>query len=83
MASVVEEIRTFMTENLGCDDDIDPEIDLLEAQVLDSFNIVEIAMFIQENFGIELDAEDITRENFARLSGMVSLVEKYKATEEA
>ena len=72
-----------MTENLGCDDDIDPEIDLLEAQVLDSFNIVEIAMFIQENFGIELDAEDITRENFARLSGMVSLVEKYKATEEA
>lgn len=72
-----------MTENLGCDDDIDPEIDLLEAQVLDSFNIVEIAMFIQENFGIELDAEDITRENFARLSGMVSLIEKYKATEEA
>ncbi len=83
MAGDLDEIRAFMTESLGCDSDIDPEIDLLETQVLDSFNIVEVAMFIQENFRIELDAEDITRENFARLSGMVALIEKYRAKEEA
>ena len=53
---------------LGADDD------LLESGVLDSFNIVSLAMFAQERFEVEFDGEDLVRDNLARLSSLVALI---------
>lgn len=53
---------------LGADDD------LLESGVLDSFNIVSLAMFAQERFEVEFEGEDLVRDNLARLSSLVALI---------
>jgi acyl carrier protein len=58
---------------------IDPDVDLLDANILDSFSIVQLAVFIQEEFGVELEPEDFARDNLATLSGMLALIDKRKA----
>lgn len=60
--------ETGFTGPLGADDD------LLESGVLDSFNIVSLAMFAQERFEVEFDGEDLVRDNLARLSSLVALI---------
>ena len=79
MTSELDAICNFLKDDLGYEGEINPEIDLLEKGILDSFNIVEVALFIQQHFGIELQNEDITRENFSKLSDMVSLIDRRKA----
>lgn len=78
MTSELDAICNFLRDDLGYEGEISPEIDLLEKGILDSFNIVEVALFIQQHFDIELQGEDITRENFATLSDMVSLIDTRK-----
>ncbi len=76
MASELEILSDFIRNELGFRGELDPEADLLERQVLDSFSIVQMAMFIQDQFGIELEAEDLVRANMARLSGMTALIHR-------
>jgi acyl carrier protein len=53
--------------------------DVLQTGVLDSFNIVALALFAQERFGVELEGEDLIRDNLARLSALAALIEKRRA----
>jgi acyl carrier protein len=58
---------------------IDPDDDLLESGILDSFNIVSLAMFAQEHFGVEFESDDLARHNLARLSSLVALIQARRA----
>ncbi len=68
---LIEYIReeTGFVGTLGVDDD------LLKTGVLDSFSIITLAMFAQERFEVEFDGDDLTRENLARLSNLVALIQ--------
>lgn len=74
MSGEVDALSQFFKSELGYEGEIDPSTDLLEEGILDSFNVVEVAMFIQEHYGIELKGEDVTRENFASLNDMIALI---------
>jgi len=71
----LEILRYYIRTEIGYEGDLDPDLDLLEKQVLDSFNIVQWAMFIQERFGIELEAEDLVRENLSSFSRVITLID--------
>lgn len=58
---------------------LDPNADLLEARILDSFSIVQLAMFVQQRFDVELEAEDLTRANLATLNSVLALIDKRTA----
>jgi acyl carrier protein len=74
----MEILSEYVRSEVGFKGRIDPDVDLLEAKVLDSFSIVQLAVFIQEEFDVELEAEDLTRENLSSLARMVSLIDKRK-----
>ncbi len=76
MANPLETLTGYIRSEVGYDGNLDVDADLLEEQILDSFSIVEMAGFIQSSFEIELEAEDLTRENFASLASMVALIER-------
>jgi acyl carrier protein len=76
MSSELAALEGFIRKETGHDGDIPFDIDLLDARILDSFNIVTLAMFIQENFAVELDAEDLVRENLAKMSSMIALIHR-------
>ena len=57
-----------------------PSADLLEARILDSFSIVQLAMFVQQRFDVRLEAEDLTRADLATLDSVPAcLIDKRKA----
>lgn len=67
-------LAEYIRQETGFDGPLGPDDDLLEAGVLDSFNIVSLAMFAQERFDIEFEADDLTRDNLARLSSLIALI---------
>lgn len=76
MAGELEMLSEYIREEVGYDGNLNPDIDLLDARILDSFSIVEMASYIQSSFDVELEAEDLTRDNFASLTNMVTLINK-------
>ena len=63
---------------MGYAGELNFDVDLLEEKILDSFNIVELAMFIQDRFHVELEPEDLVRANLAKLSSMIALIHRRK-----
>jgi acyl carrier protein len=67
-------LTDYVRNESGYEGEIDPDLDLLDKQILDSFSIVQWAMFVQEHFHVEFEAEDLIRENLATLSRVMALV---------
>lgn len=75
----IQALIEFIRNETGYAGPIDEDVDLLEAGVLDSFNIVSLAMFAQERFGIEFEGEEMIRDNLARLSTLAALIAAKRA----
>ena len=55
--------------------DVDDAGSLLDAGVVDSTGILEVIMFVEEAFGIEVPDEDIVPENFDSIDRMTAYIE--------
>ena len=75
MTNEAETIREYIRNEIGYRGEIDPKADLIASEVLDSFSVVELAMFIQSRFEIELEPEDLVRSNLCSLSSLLALIE--------
>ena len=80
MTSELEALRNFIRAETGYKGELDPDLDLMEAKIVDSFNIVVLATFIEERFEVELEAEDFVRANLCKLSSMLNLVERKRSS---
>ncbi len=64
--------------------DINPDIDyenekaLIDDGFFDSLEIMSIVMDISENLHVEIDADDVTADNFNSVESMWKLISKYK-----
>ncbi len=76
MEDVIGILGDYIRQEFGYEGPLDPQLDLLEAQVIDSFSIVQLAVFVQEKFGVELEADDLVRDNLSRLSSIAALIER-------
>lgn len=62
----------------GLNPKIQDGINLISESVIDSFEVVNIVMELEEAFDIEIDPEDVIAENFETVDAIVALVEKTK-----
>ncbi len=70
-----EEIKRLLIENANCDpDSITPDALLKEDLGIDSLYAVELILYLEEEFNIKIEWEDI--ENLKYVSDVVDLVEK-------
>jgi acyl carrier protein len=74
MSNEIEVLAEYIRNETGHVGPIDPDKDLLAAGILDSFNIVTLAMFAQERFGVEFDGDELVRDNLASLSRLAALI---------
>ena len=79
MPTELEILHEWIRKETGYEGELRVDADLLEAKILDYFNIVELALFIQDRFQIELDPEDLVSANLARLSSMLRLIKEKRA----
>lgn len=79
MTDMLAVLRDYIRTEIGYQGEIAEDADLLDEKILDSFSIVQMAVFIQQRFELELDAEDLVRANLCKLSAMVAMIERKRA----
>jgi acyl carrier protein len=62
--------RNFMVEP----DEFSLEESLVDQGVIDSFGLVEISAFMQNEFGMNVTEDDMNRENFGSVKKMVVFI---------
>ena len=82
MTNAIEKLTEYIRDEVGYNGMLSPHVDLLEEKILDSFSVVEIATYIQSNFDVQLQGEDLVRENFSSLENMAALISKRSAADE-
>lgn len=64
--------RSFMVEP----EEIDLEKSLIDEGIIDSFGLIEIAVFMETEFTITVDENDMIRENFGSVVKMANFIKK-------
>jgi acyl carrier protein len=59
--------------------DLAPQTALLSSGILDSLAILQLTLFLGEEFGIEVSDEDFTLENFASIGSLVAFIRQKRA----
>ena len=77
-----EAVRHFIAESLLFTSGNLPfgdEESLLDAGVVDSTGILQLQLFVEEAFGIEVRDEDVVPENFDSVASLVAYVERKRS----
>lgn len=75
--SIETEVRQFLADNFILDEGgagLGAEESLTQAGVLDSMGVLELIMFIEQQFGLSIPDEDTLPENFDSVSRIVAYV---------
>ncbi len=78
MSDVKEKIRAFVVENFlfGEGDDLSDNTSFLEDGIIDSTGILELVDFLEEEFEITIDDEDLVPENLDSLNNATAYIGK-------
>lgn len=71
----MEQLLAIMSE-IRPDIDFETENELIDADILDSFDIIAIVSEVNEQFGIEINVNDLLPENFNSARALYELIEK-------
>jgi len=74
MSELKEKIRNFIVENFlfGNDDGLLDDSSFLEEGIIDSTGILELVSFLEEEFGITVDDEDLIPENLDSINNVTN-----------
>ncbi len=78
---VRHKIRTYIRDNilLGLPQNLDDGTSLLEAGILDSTGAMEMVAFLEEEFAIVMDDEDIVADNLDSIDRICAFVARKRA----
>jgi acyl carrier protein len=77
LTEIIEHARGYVLENLlsaRTDIQLTETDGLLERGIIDSMGLVELISFIQNEFGIHVDNDELTEDNFGTLGRIGSYV---------
>lgn len=79
--SVREELRKLILENYLFSDnpnDLKDDVSFMDLGVIDSTGIMEVVIFMEENFGIKVLDTDLLPENLDSINALVAFVDRKK-----
>ena len=77
---IKKSLLEFIAENFMVEiDEIPFDKSLIDEGIIDSFGLVEIAAYMKNTHGFEVETEDMVRDNFGSVEKMVSYIERRKA----
>jgi acyl carrier protein len=73
-----DKIRTFIVENFlfGQDEGLKDDTSFLDGGIIDSTGILELVNFLEEQFAIKVDDEELVPENLDSIINVVAYLEK-------
>jgi acyl carrier protein len=54
---------------------LDPNMALISSGVIDSFNLVDLALFVEDEFGVHIDDSELNSATFDNLNQLIRLIE--------
>ncbi len=71
-------IRTFIVENFlfGKDEGLNDETSFLDEGIIDSTGILELVSFMEEEFHVKVEDEELIPENLDSIKNVVAYLEK-------
>lgn len=69
-------IHEWLQEHVGIKGKFSYDYPLIEKGLLTSLQVMELVMFMEENFGVTIEDDDIVEENFATVNHIAGLVEE-------
>ena len=71
-------IRVFIIENFmfGSDDGFKDDASLLEEGIIDSTGVLELVTYIEEEYSIDVDDEELIPENLDSIDNIVAYLER-------
>ncbi|MBI4732847.1 MAG: acyl carrier protein [Chloroflexi bacterium] len=57
---------------------IAPDEALLSSGLIDSFHLVDLALFVEDNFGVHIDDSELNASTFDNLTQLVALIQSRK-----
>ena len=76
-----DEINTKLSEYLSKEilkqpnRTINPEEALLSSGLIDSFHLVDLALFVEDNFGVRIDDSELNASTFDTMEGLVKFIQ--------
>ena len=73
-------IRGFIVENFlfGDENGVKDDTSFLDEGIIDSTGILEMVSFLEEEFGISVEDEELVPENLGSINNVVAYLEKKK-----
>ena len=57
---------------------MDPDEALLSSGLIDSFHLVDLALFVEDKFGVHIDDSELNASTFDSLKQLVAFIQKRK-----
>lgn len=78
MNETKEKIKTFIIENFlfGSEDGLKDETSFLEEGIIDSTGILELVTFLEEEFSITIEDEELVPENLDSINNVTAFLER-------
>ena len=77
MSETKNKIKTFIIENFlfGSEDGLKDETSFLEEGIIDSTGILELVTFLEEEFSITIEDEELVPENLDSINNVTAFLE--------
>ena len=71
-----QQIRAYIADNflLGDDDDLTSAQSLLESGVVDSTGVMELVMFLEQTYGVQVNDDELVPENLDTIANISAFV---------
>lgn len=75
-------IKNFIIDNFlfGDDEGLEDDISFLEEGIIDSTGILELITFLEEDFSIKIEDEEMIPENLDSINNLIAFLNKKKVT---
>ncbi len=58
---------------------IEPDAPLLSSGLIDSFSLVDLALFVEDTFGVRIEDTELNAQTFDNLNQLAALIQSRKA----
>ena len=76
MEKIKLKVRNFVVDNFlfGQADDLQDDTSFLEAGILDSTGVLEVVAFLEQQFGVRVDDDELTPQNLDSIASIGKFV---------
>ena len=80
MSDVITKLATFLATDVlkQPDRSIAPDESLISSGLIDSFSLMDVALFVEDTFGVRIEDTELNAESFDNLTQLAALIESRK-----